>query len=388
MPPRPRRGKARAPASSAPITIDYELYSHIFDLILSFAPRHGLLALRCTSKAVCTAADQRLARHVVLEVPNYHDFPCSHPLESGSPLLLYSPEGRLPFFKTFWPEPAYHFLWYTSDGLDVSSTASLMHARVGAALRGTRLVDTVNLGESTNAWVLPLFPNLKTVRCASGRASEITMSAPIVVRYVVLQGRDGSYVGPPVPIPGVRKLVVHVETTNESWRSIFRSPKYLPPSTTEVVLIFHHDEPRTRKLPRQARRPPPPGVLVELAQHMNNKTWLGIQRTYTFVDAHTVDPAAFGFPEPSLDRDELEARLKAALRRPEPNRRVPLYPEGMYDFERPREDNVRFFALDEYLASEGAEDECSPTITVRHRARAVDDGGWDVRPSEGSFIAS
>lgn len=371
MPPRSRRGKVPATAST-PLVIDHELYPHIFDLILSSTPRSALLHLRQTSTSVCAAVDRLLACHLIIEIPNH----CQEPLAQGAPVLLYTPEGRLPCYKSFWSNPAPFFLWYTPDGLGVVSTTSRPHARIAAALRGTSVVDLVHVDAYTATFLLPLLPALRTVRDGSTWCSDLAIPAHTMVTFHTLFGRRGTYIGPAVPLPGTRKLVIHIHTSLESWRCMLRAPDYLPPTTTELVVIFHQSDTRRSKLRRSQHRPPAPGVLCMLAQHMSQVTWLGVARRYTFVDAHKVDPAAFGFPERTLERGEVETRLRAALRRPEPNIRIPLYPEGMYDFERPRPDTVRFLDLEEYLASDGAHDEMRPQTTSRHMAR--EEAAWIV----------
>jgi hypothetical protein len=98
---------------------------------------------------------------------------------------------------------------------------------------------------------------------------------------------------------------------------------------------------------------PPPGILGELAQRMAHDTWRPVPRRYTLVDAHTVDPAAFGFRERELSRAEMEAMLREALRRPRVNPQIPISDEPRHNFDAERCETVRFMSLEEYAQEAG-----------------------------------
>lgn len=384
MPLRTSKHTKGSAQKSTTTTIDHTLYPHIFDLILSAASRPLLLSLRRTPRSVCEAVDRRLAYHIIIEAPVYAaEYGPDSPLGgTRRPLLIYTPSGRLPSFHRFWNSCASFFVYDTADGRELETTTSPAHARIVTALKGTQVADLYAIDDYTASYLRPILPAVRTLRTLPtvGRSSSLCLSVPTVVTWhSLVDRRHGGYTGPAVPRPGVRKLVIHFDVSLSTWRGMALPPDHLPSSLTDMVLIFHHfDKPRRQRLvtPHQ---PPMPGFLGQMAQKMSYITWLAVAPRYTFVDLHTVDPAALGFTESKVDREEMETRLRESFRRPEENSRNPMMDPEMYDFDREREDRVRFLSSAEYAREVGSawEEESDRPKTRRHRAN-LEGEGWSV----------
>ncbi|BEJ13947.1 hypothetical protein CspHIS471_0311210 [Cutaneotrichosporon sp. HIS471] len=104
---------------------------------------------------------------------------------------------------------------------------------------------------------------------------------------------------------------------------------------------------------------------------MKHRSWQAIPRRYTFVDAHTVDPWVFGFPEVALERDEMEDWRREALRRPQPNPR--LYYDERHDLDADGGETIRFMSIGEY-APEAGPGELEEEVHGRYEAYPQDTG--------------
>ncbi|RSH78760.1 uncharacterized protein EHS24_001666 [Apiotrichum porosum] len=281
-----------------PVRIDHLCYPHILDLVLAYAPRPALLALRRTCRAYRDRADALLAEHVVLDLVSD---------SSGYDYVRVKSAdgGRLPCLAG-------------QNVLFNDTRSANMLGRCAPVLKSTRVVDV--RGRMTADVLCPLsraMPGTTVLRLDGGNddamASCPLRTPTVVVFSSLLPARRPRTLLPRLPtIPAhVRRLIVNVAYTNgdPTLPASFIAPYGKADTLDDFVIVFTKLA-MTSRVPKlwSCESSDTLGVLHHIIHAMGRHI---LVKKYTFVGLNELDPVCLGLP--GAEPDEVRKQTVAAV---------------------------------------------------------------------------